>query len=262
MTDEAILNSLLSEGTSASWEKFLRRFSNLILKIIWQFERDHDEVMDKYLYVCEKLVGNNFAILRRFQQHHGERPPQFTTWLAAVTHNLCIDAHRAVHGRRQLPRAILRLPEFDREVFRLYYWRGYSQQEIEQRTSNIPGSTATAVGEALEKIQSAGFPGSPHVEPTLVPFDEREIRVGPGEEENDFAEMLVWLDGWLDALSDQERMMVQLWFWEDMSARDIAATMGISPETRVYDLLRKTMARLRERAVQTYAVQRLPNPSV
>ncbi|MBM2840308.1 MAG: hypothetical protein HW412_836, partial [Bacteroidetes bacterium] len=45
VTDEAIVQNLLSEGTSVTWEAFLRRFSNLMLKIIWQFEKDYDEAM-------------------------------------------------------------------------------------------------------------------------------------------------------------------------------------------------------------------------
>ncbi|HET6274254.1 MAG TPA: sigma factor-like helix-turn-helix DNA-binding protein [Bacteroidota bacterium] len=262
MTDEAIVHNLLSEGTSGTWEKFLSRFSNLILKIVWQFEKDYDEAMDKYLYVCGKLAGNNFAILRRFEEHHGDHPPQFTTWLASVAHNLCIDAHRAAHGRRQLPRAILRLSEFDREVFRLYYWRGYSREEIEQQTANTPKRTATAVTESLEKIQSAELTTYQPLKPTLIQFDEQNVNHGSNEAENDFTEMLKWMERWLDELGEQERMIVKLWFWEDMSGRDIATAMRISPEHRVYSLLKKTMARLRERASQTYADQRRGNLSV
>jgi len=262
MTDGAIVQRLLSEGTTAAWEVFLHRFSNLMLKIIWQFERDYDEAMEKYLYVCRKLAGNDFAILRRFEQHHGEHSPEFTTWLAAVTHNLCIDAHRALHGRRQLPRAILRLSEFDREVFRLYYWRGYSREEIEQQTVNVPHRTATAVAESLERIESSGLSLPRETEPMLVPIDEQNASPGSGETESDFNEMVGWLEQWLDELNDQERMIVRLWFWEDMSGREIAAAMKISPEHRVYSLLKKTMSRLRERAVQTYADQRTGNLSV
>ncbi|MBM2846874.1 MAG: hypothetical protein HW407_2186 [Bacteroidetes bacterium] len=264
MTDEAIVQNLLSEGTSATWEAFLRRFSNLMLKIIWQFEKDYDEAMEKYVYVCRKLAGNNFGILRRFQQHHGDNHPQFTTWLAAVTHNLCIDAHRAVHGRRQLPRAILRLSEFDREVFRLYYWRGYSEQEIEQRMANTPGATSIAVAESLHRMKDAlaGSAAHPHSKPTMVPFDEEDAAFGSTEMENDFTEMLGWLNRWLDELSDQQRMIIRLRFFEGMTGPEIAKAMHISPEQNVYPLLQKAMSRLRERASQTYADKRTRNLSV
>lgn len=264
MTDEAIVHNLLSEGTSTDWETFLRRFSNLMLKIIWQFEKDYDEAMDKYLYVCTKLAENNFTILRRFQQRHGDSHPQFTTWLAAVTHNLCIDAHRAAHGRRQLPQAILRLSEFDREVFRLYYWRGYLPQEIEQHMANTPGITATAVAESLSRMHDTltGASAHPHSGPILVPFDEQDGAYDSTEVENDLAEMLGWLDRWLNDLSDQERMIIKLKYWEGMTGPEIAVAMHISPEQRVYPLLQKTMKRLRERASQIYADQRKGKLSV
>jgi DNA-directed RNA polymerase specialized sigma24 family protein len=264
MSDEVILERLLTKGNqpASDWEAFLRRFSNLILKVIWQFEKDYDQAMDKYLYVCRKLAENSFAILRRFQQKHGDNPPQFTTWLTAVTHNLCIDAHRVTHGRRQLPQAVLRLSEFDREVFRLYYWRGYSEEEIEQQLATT--EKRNALTESLERIQGVivGSSTGTRSEPTMIPFDERDAGLGSSESDSDFAEMLGWLQRWLDELSDQDRMIIRLKFWEDMSGAEIAAAMRISPEQRIYPLLHKAIARLRERAMRTYSVRKTGDLSV
>lgn len=260
MSDEDILRQLLSSGTTAAWEMFLRRFSNLILKIVWQFEKDYDEAMEKYLFVCRKLAVKDFAVLRKYEHRSDKAAPRFTTWLAAVTQNFCIDAHRATHGRRQLPRAILRLNEFDREVFRLYYWKGYSLEELEQQLSGR--ANHNAVADSLERIQSAGVWMTQAIRPTFVPLDEEDARFGSNEVEHDAREMLSWLERWLDDLDDRARMVVRLWFWENMTGREIAEAMRIAPEQRVYTLLRTTLARLREHAEHTYGGQRSRHASV
>ncbi len=93
LSDQALLARLVAEGPAvdAAWKEFLRRYSNLFLKIIWQFETDHDEVMDKYLYVCSKLAANDLAIVRRFKQAYGDDPPKFSSWLYQIALNLCRD---------------------------------------------------------------------------------------------------------------------------------------------------------------------------
>ncbi len=266
MKSKNVFDQLLSGGnhTGATWKEFLRQHSLLLLKIVWQFEHDYDEAMEKYVYVCRKLAENDFATLKRFRQQGGDNPPKFTTWLASVTHNLCVDAHRATHGRRQLPRAILRLSEFDREVFRLYYWKGYSLDEIEQRSANTPGFTTNAVAESLSHMRETLTGPSAHqyVQPSAVPFDEENAGFGFTETDHDLVELLGSLNTWLDELSDQERMIIRLRFWEGMTGSEIAKAMKISPEERVYPLLQNTLSRLRERALQTYATKSTGDLSV
>jgi DNA-directed RNA polymerase specialized sigma24 family protein len=265
MTDEDILRNLLS-GTApldSSWEVFLRRFSNLILKVIWQFEKDHDEVMEKYLRVCNKLAEKNFATLRRYETRSPVKTARFSTWLAAVTRNLCIDAHRATHGRKELPRAVLQLEEFDREVFRLYYWKGYSLEEVEQRLANHDGATPASVMESLVRIESvvAGSAARVRQETLNVRFDDEAFSLPP-DSEDDFKEMLEWLERWLNELEDQERMIIRLRFWEGMTGPEIAKAMRLSPEGRVYPLLQQSLGRLRQLATRTYTEPKIGGFSV
>ena len=53
MTEDVLLRELLSAGRRSAqvWKELLRKYSNLFLKIIWQFEKDVDAVMDRYLYI-------------------------------------------------------------------------------------------------------------------------------------------------------------------------------------------------------------------
>src|SRR3972149_6082881 len=86
LDDLTLLKRLLGdqEKEEELWKEFLRRFTKLILKIIWQFEKDKDRVMDKYLWVCTKLAANNFFILKKFNEESKNKASKFTTWLVAV----------------------------------------------------------------------------------------------------------------------------------------------------------------------------------
>jgi DNA-directed RNA polymerase specialized sigma24 family protein len=255
VSDSEIVRDLLSgKDTERAWETFLNRFSNLILKIIWQSERDYDEVMESYLFVCRKLAEGGFARLRRFTERGGNAP-LFTTWLAAVTHNLCIDAHRARHGRRQFPRAITRLTDLDRKIFRLYYWKGCSVEEIQTRSGQF-GTTPEGVSDSIARIERtiAASPVSTGSRVVFVPFDENETGVSASDE-TDLRELEGWLHRWISTLSSQDQMILRLRFWEDMTAPEIARAMKISPTERVYPLLRRALQSLREQATLTYGSQ-------
>jgi len=260
--DEDILTNLLSgEVSEGPWKMFLARFSNLILKVIWRFEKDYDEVMEKYLFVCGKLLENDFARLRKFRTGQ-DQSPLFTTWLAAVTYNLCIDAHRSRHGRKQLPRAVARLGEFDREVFRLYYWKGCPIEEIEHRTGQ-GNSNRGNVRESLERVGLvlSGEPASARPPVTFVSFDEN-VTIGPTEGDPDLEEMGLWLGQWISTLSNQEQMILRLRFWEDMTGSEIANAMNINPPQKIYPLLQSALEALREKASRTYGDQSTSRVSV
>jgi RNA polymerase sigma factor (sigma-70 family) len=248
MTDVEFIARLVSGkgDQSAQWREFLDRYSRLLLNVIWQFEHDHDAAMEKYVHVCERFAANNFEILRRFKADYGERSPKFTTWLAAVARNICIDLHRSVHGRRQLPRSVQRMSEVEQWIFRLYYWKGHTTDEIRelvQARLRTPAEADRLIGKVLHVHERAQpSPGTP----AFVPFDEEFMQ--PTEPDYDTEDLHRWLEAWLHELAPQEQMILRLRFWEEMSGAEIAAAMGISPEQRVYPLIRTALRRLREKA--------------
>lgn len=251
MSDETILQHLLfdNERREAAWKQFLAAYSSLFLKIIWQLEHDHDAAMEKYLFICQRFAANDFGILRKFQREYGSNPPKFSTWLAAVARNLCIDAHRSTHGRRQLPRAVARLSALERKVFQLYYWKGHSREEIRQTLASEAPSDAIA--DAFQRLDEAlegrAQLSKPHIR---VPFDEE---TGAAEViSTDDKEIAAWVERWLAKLPPQERMILRLRFWEEMTAKEIAAAMRIENEQRVYTILRRALQQLREKALQTF----------
>jgi RNA polymerase sigma factor (sigma-70 family) len=74
-------------------------------------------------------------------------------------------------------------------------------------------------------------------------------------EDSDLDEMRVWLERWMDRLNDQERMIIRLRFWEDLTGPEIARAMKISPEQAVYPLLQKALMNLRDQAQATYRTE-------
>jgi DNA-directed RNA polymerase specialized sigma24 family protein len=254
MTEDILLRELLSAGrrSARAWKELLRLYSNLFLKIIWQFEKDIDAVMDRYLYICTRLAANDFAVLRRYKKLEGGDAPQFVHWLAVVVRNFCVDAHRAEHGRRRLPKALLRLPEFDRKVFQLYYWDGASTDEIARQLEQSTNGSPTAVDEALQRIERVllRIPESSGTTPLTIAYDDEVAEMARTDVDEPSADIEAAIDRWLNALPPQERLVVRFKFWEDMTARQIARLLKIDPEHRVYTILQNALKTLRKHAAK------------
>lgn len=252
MPNETILERLLAGGyhTDAHWKEFLGHYSQLILKVIWQFNQDHDSAMEKYVYVCERIAANDFDILRRFKAGYGQRPPKFSTWLAAVTRNLCVDAHRKHHGRRQLPRMLRGMSATEQQIFQMYYWKGYSVEDI--RRSVESGFAHHPVGDIdvlINRVITLADDLRPRMpRPSFVPFDEQQLAAAETEPDYKTDDVCRRLEQWMQELPSQEKMILRLRFWENMSGREIAETMHIAPEQRVYPLIQNALRHLREKA--------------
>ena len=80
----------------AAWARLIDTHSRLLLRLVHSLGGDHDVVMDRYLFVIEKLRDDDYRRLRAFAPGGRAR---FTTWLLVVGRNLCLDHHRARYGR-------------------------------------------------------------------------------------------------------------------------------------------------------------------
>jgi len=85
-----------------AWAEFLDTYSRLILYVARQIRCDHDVVMDRYVFVVERLREKSCRRLRAFA---ADGRGKFTTWLMIVTRRLCIDHERFRRGRAPLPGA-------------------------------------------------------------------------------------------------------------------------------------------------------------
>ena len=103
LADERLLEQLGTASAGAAWTAFLNRYTPLILGIARQYAHDEQSQHDCYLFVCEKLVDNDFRRLRAWRRQDAL---SFASWLRAVVANLCVDWYRSVHGRQRPFRSV------------------------------------------------------------------------------------------------------------------------------------------------------------
>ena len=95
-------------ASEQAWSGFLDDFSKLILHTARRASSSHDEVMDRYSYVLERLRDDEFHRLKGFSQNGAGK---FSTWLVVVVRRLCVDHHRQRYGRPQSDRPMEEDPE-------------------------------------------------------------------------------------------------------------------------------------------------------
>ena len=93
-----LLHAGKEEDGEAAWAEFLGQHSKLILHTARRASSGHDDVMDRYTYVLDRLREDDFKRLRTFSLNGTGK---FTTWLVVVVRRLCIDHQRRLFGRPQ-----------------------------------------------------------------------------------------------------------------------------------------------------------------
>ena len=91
-----LASRLRGPDAQAAWDDFLSRYAETILLIAKRHNHNRDDCNDCFVFVCEKLSERGYERLLKFQP--GGRA-SFRSWLNVVVANLCIDWHRARHGR-------------------------------------------------------------------------------------------------------------------------------------------------------------------
>ncbi|GAB5519428.1 MAG: hypothetical protein RhofKO_16790 [Rhodothermales bacterium] len=243
-SDAALVQRLLEAPDAAEgpWREFLRRYSNLFLKVIWQVETDHDAVMDAYVEVCSRLAADGFAKLRQYNPDRQERAAKLSTWLAVVVRNMSLEQRRTRLGRRRMPKAVLALSEVEQTVFKRYYWDGYTPEDIKHQLGSD-----TDVQAALDRIDALALRPSKawasEQAPPLARFDEQQH----SHVAEDAEAWAAWFEHAVQQLPAQEQLALRLRFWEGLTAPQIATALGIPPR-KVYTLLDRAT-----RTLRTYA---------
>ena len=255
-SDTHFLSDLATANYGAAWQAFLRKYTSLILHVVRRHEADESRVMDMYLYVCEKLSESHFHRLRKFRT---DGPATFSTWLTAVTRNLCIDWHRHMHGRYRPSAAISQLSDLEALVFTELYEHGKTKAEcVHALPDKYAHVTEHEVEQINARIHSLLTPTRRwklvNRQPTVVPLDE-DTGVDRGHPEvgtdnNPQAqalseEALARLEQAIARLDVDERLAIRLRFQEDLSYAEIAQALGISSKYRVRVLLNRGLSRLR-----------------
>jgi RNA polymerase sigma factor (sigma-70 family) len=85
---------------AAAWERLIAEHSHLLIRVARSLGGGHDEVMDRYAFMLERLRQ---ADCRRLRAYVPDSNAKFTTWLAVVARRLCFDQHRERYGRPLAP---------------------------------------------------------------------------------------------------------------------------------------------------------------
>jgi RNA polymerase sigma factor (sigma-70 family) len=92
----SLLEARDPDTRARSWGSFIRAYSDLILRAVQSYGRDHDARMDLYTHVLEELGRDDY---RRLRAYSARRAGRFSYWLALVVRRLCVDHLRHVYGR-------------------------------------------------------------------------------------------------------------------------------------------------------------------
>jgi RNA polymerase sigma factor (sigma-70 family) len=259
LTDIEIL-TLFDRNAELAWRLFIDRYADLIYSSLCHMGFDHDQAMDRFLYICEKLCEQDFRRLKsvRYAGSSGELTP----WLRKVIKNLSINWAWSEEGRKRLLKPIRRLPEHEQRVFELYFWRGLSPSAICEHLRLEGGQEIrlTDVLDTLERIIShlslkklwrllsnlariRGTVSLDEMKEMGTGFEPEDVRATPEQDliRNEQDEQLSQA---LASLASRERLAIQLRYEEGMAIKEIAEILHLS-EKEAGRLLKMALGRLR-----------------
>lgn len=264
--EEARINDLLRQLRSAApqeaWVGFLERYSPLLLEVVHLFERDEDAAGECYLFVCEQLCRNNFRRLLRFRPGG---PARFTTWLCAVTRNLCLDWHRHEVGRHRVFASVGRLSALDQQIFHCLFVELLPVDEALLRLRPaFPHLTIEQACDSSDRVQDAltsrqrwllnvrraraAVPATASVGQDAAAWDAPSEMPSP-ETWAELQEKRAGLREALSTLSAQERMLVRLRFEHELTLDEIARLLHLGSaqgaDRRIQDAVEKLRAVMR-----------------
>lgn len=260
-TDEELL-ALFRSRPDRAWDLFIERYADVVLSCLDHLGFDHDQAMDRFVYVCEKLSEDGYRRLRtiRFAGRHGDLTP----WVRTVVKNLSVSWAWSVDGRRRLFTSIAELPARQQRVFELYFWHGLTPSEVYQRLrQESPGGGVSYVEvlDALEAVfehlsatqrwrllsrlaaaRTALSIGNPDPE-TGLGFDPPAGKADPEQElvERERRELVASA---LEGLEPRDRLILQLRYEEALGLAEVAEIVGLGLST-VKTSLRASLDRLR-----------------
>jgi RNA polymerase sigma factor (sigma-70 family) len=248
MTADPTLDKLRGGDYEAAWSLFVDRHRRLLFAIARRYSDDDDDVMDLFAHMCDQLRANDLARLRRYASDPSPRA-SFSTWLAVVARNLCVDWIRARDGRRRLE-IPSELSERSRQLFEYLFVRGYSHREAFELMNTPPLSITTAeFRKALRDVHaqsSRGLIGSAvarRVSGDVI--DSIEADGSPITEtmEADARRVVQQL---LRDLPADLQLAIQLFVVEDAPAADIARALGWANAKAVYNRVYRALATVKD----------------
>jgi RNA polymerase sigma factor (sigma-70 family) len=191
-----------------------------------------DDAPDFASWVKLRLVEDDFAVIRNFRGESG-----IGTYLTVVVAMLARDYHLRQRGRWRPSAAALREGAVAVRLESLIHRRGYRFAEAAEllRTS---GETD------LSDRHLAGLFARLPVREPMTPIADTLVAAAALDEDRRRLGGLV--DQYLDAFPAEDRLIVRMRFWEDMSVADIGRGLNLDQKP-LYRRLDRLLATMRER---------------
>ena len=241
---EAWVEELQAGRGEAVWDRFIDDHRRLIFSAIRHYLKDPDDVMDVFAQVCAALRDNDFARLRRFAA--ADPRPRFSTWLVAVVRNLTVDWLRQRDGRprRRIPD---NLSAVQQRIYRHVFLESRSHQEcfhllaaegVALTDHEYASELATTYRLAPAPAPSRGVLRRRHdpMRPDLAAPEGETLGL-------DAPERLAAL---LAGLSAEDRLAVQLFVMDELSAAEVARIVGWPTPRTVYNRVSRALAAMRQ----------------
>lgn len=236
----------------AAWDRFLDRYRRLIFAAIRHYAQDYDDVMDVFARVCEALREDDLRRLRAYVAEPDHRA-RFSTWLVTVVRHVTVDWFRARDGRRRLSAAAESLPGVQRRIFEHVFLDHRSHLEAYEliRTSLAPALSFREFQSELRATYRAvtlGRQGHLLRELGMEPTHEEDEDQTPAIEAATTRTVLTQA---LDCLGAEDRLALQLYVVDGLSAEAVAKIVALPNAKAVYNRVYRALAVVRERLAQS-----------
>ncbi len=253
-----------SEDPDRAWRDFSLLFKRDIEKRIREhFPRDAGQWDDIYQDISLRLVENDHRRIRAYQGKES-----FVGFIVVTVNNLLIDLMRQKTGRRRLPVAVSRLPEWQQLVFTCAAWNGIGRdpdriaEALKGKIDPMPSRAEIAalleeLAAVIDKVRadeaegreiSGDTPDGQQVIEGIAGASPDPLAALLQEEQDRLqAALQRHIDTEKDKLSAKEQMYLSL-TWrvaEPMPPRTIARAMGL-PVEEVY-VLKERLKRWKDR---------------
>lgn len=205
-----------------------------------------DETGEFVQDTCVRLIEDDYAIIRKFQGRSA-----FSTYLTTVILRLFHQWRVEMWGKWRPSAEAKRLGDKAITLERLMTRDGFTLQEAVNVLTTRSGSTYTVAElEALYIRLPLRNPRpvlvSGDTAPDVVAVDgDADERVESRDRERSARRCAATLDGVLARFPAEDRLILQLRFWDSLKVPEIAKIVGVDPK-KIYKRLDKSYAKLRE----------------
>jgi RNA polymerase sigma factor (sigma-70 family) len=254
-SNEKLLQRLATPAAGEAWTLFLRRHTPLIVSVARQYHHDEQRLRDCYLFVCEKLCDDGFRRLRAFRQADAV---QFSSWLRAVTANLCVDWLRREFGRQRRFRTIAALPELEQAVYALRFEQGLSLPACyEAARERFPELTEVQLAGVVRRLNRKLTPRQHWLlatrNRTAISIDDPDaagevaLALAGGDDPEHLAvseEQRQRLHAALRQLDARQRLLLKLRYQQGLTLQEVARLAGLEDPFRARYQVQQALERL------------------